>query len=113
MDELMWAEAKVQMAWLSNIKKHVFQFDVEQIYPNLRAFQKLKEVRFKEKALRKKLIIKFVSNWSTTNEFFCDHNGLMNTQEHICLHLMRISMSMNVHYNTFAMLEDSEEPKVA
>jgi hypothetical protein len=49
-DEVMWAEAKVQMAQLSNIKKHIFQFDVEQINPNLCAFQKLKEMRFEEKA---------------------------------------------------------------
>jgi hypothetical protein len=72
MDELLWVKAKVQMACLSNMKKHMFHFDGKETNLDFLEFQKLKEAKLEETTFIEKIIIKFLSDWSTNNESFVD-----------------------------------------
>ncbi len=48
MDELLWAQVKVQMAWLSNMKKHMFHFDGKESNLEFLEYQNLKELKLEE-----------------------------------------------------------------
>jgi hypothetical protein len=52
MDELLWAHAKVQMAWLSNMKSHMFHFDVKETNLEFLESQNLKELKLEETILK-------------------------------------------------------------
>jgi hypothetical protein len=66
------APAKVQMACLSDMRKHMFHFDGKETNLDFLQSQKLKEVKLEETTLIENILIKFLSNWSTNNESFVD-----------------------------------------
>jgi hypothetical protein len=43
------------------------------------------------------------------NESFVDHGDPVHIKEHICLHLMRMNVSMNINYNAFTLLQDEKQ----
>jgi hypothetical protein len=72
MDELLRAQAKVQMACLLDMRKHMFHFYGKETNFDFLESQKLKEVKLEETTLIEMIIIKFLLDWSTNNKSFVD-----------------------------------------
>jgi hypothetical protein len=59
MEELLWALAKVQMACLLDMRKHMFHFDGKETNLDFLEFQKLKEAKLEETTLIERLLSNF------------------------------------------------------